>query len=67
MYPQEKNFNELTLFILYTECLTLSHKEELTWYYIDPDSQKQGPFSSIDMDVWNMEKYFDPDLKIAWK
>lgn len=37
------------------------------WYYEDPQHKIQGPFSSVDMDVWNLDQYFPPNLQISWK
>ena len=37
------------------------------WFYEDPQKKIQGPFSSVDMDVWNLDQYFPPILQISWK
>lgn len=36
------------------------------WFYVNQKSKINGPFSSLDMDIWNMSGYFATDLKVSW-
>lgn len=42
-----------------------SEPEERVWYYRDPKSQVQGPFSWVDMYHWNLVGYFPVNLPVA--
>jgi PERQ amino acid-rich with GYF domain-containing protein len=34
------------------------------WYYIDPNGAMQGPFDDMQMQQWNENGYFTPDLRM---
>lgn len=36
------------------------------WFYIDDSNDVQGPFSTIEMDVWYSKGYFDDRTEIAF-
>lgn len=38
----------------------------LQWIYLDPDGQKQGPFSSSQMATWFSAGYFPKSLPVTW-
>jgi hypothetical protein len=42
-----------------------SEPEERVWFYRDPKSQVQGPFSWVDMYHWNLVGYFPVTLPVA--
>lgn len=42
------------------------HLGSLIWYYVDPQGQKQGPFSTASLKRWSDAEYFPPDFKV-WK
>merc|ERR1712039_719431 len=36
------------------------------WQYVDPKGNIQGPFTLLEMQLWNSMGYFRPDLKMRW-
>ncbi|KAJ9671260.1 hypothetical protein PVL29_027309 [Vitis rotundifolia] len=42
------------------------HLGSLIWYYLDPQGQTQGPFSTASLKRWSDAEYFPPDFKV-WK
>lgn len=40
--------------------------KSLVWYYLDPQGQQQGPFSTSSLKRWSDAEYFPPDFKV-WK
>lgn len=66
IYPPNKDYNTIHLFSLFIQKLGVCDLNELVWYYKDPQGDIQGPFSSIDMDCWNLDKYFPYQLPIAF-
>ena len=40
--------------------------EQDVWFYKDPLGMVQGPFKSLNMDLWNLDGYFNPMLMISW-
>lgn len=41
-------------------------EDENCWFYVDPNSEIQGPFSSIDMDTWYLQDYFNTELLVCF-
>jgi hypothetical protein len=35
------------------------------WYYIDKQKKSQGPFRSLQMDIWYLDQHFEPTLQIS--
>lgn len=42
------------------------HPESMIWYYVDPQGEKQGPFSMSSLKRWSDCDYFPPDFTV-WK
>ena len=55
-----------SFFVIFTSKLLIQNISDKIWYYRDPQGKIQGPFSSIEMDIWNNDLYFPNDLPIAW-
>lgn len=43
----------------------LENPHEKEWVYLDEDGDLQGPFSTLDMDQWYNNGYFDLDLLVG--
>lgn len=66
IYPSNKEYNTINLFSLFVQKLGTCGLNYAVWYYKDPQGDTQGPFSSIDMDCWNLDKYFPLHLPVAF-
>ena len=47
-YPNVLN----SIFCIFTKNITLFDVKKKIWYYKDPQSNSQGPFNSLEMDIW---------------
>lgn len=66
MYPMNQDHTSINLFSIFTNKIPNGDINEPVWSYKDPQGDTQGPFSSINMDCWNLDKYFPLHLPIAW-
>ena len=53
-------------FAIFTQKLLVQKISDRIWYYRDPRGIVQGPFSSVEMDLWNSDNYFPDHLPISW-
>lgn len=66
IYPPNKDHSTINLFSIFSKQIPKADINEPVWFYKDPQGETQGPFSSINMDCWNLDKYFPLHLPIAW-
>lgn len=66
LFPLGQDHTNINLFSIFMQKIPNADNSEPVWYYKDPQGDTQGPFSSINMDCWNMDKYFPLHLPIAW-
>ena len=66
IYPPNQDHTTINLFSIFTKKIPNGDINEVVWFYKDPQGDTQGPFSSINMDCWNLDKYFPLHLPIAW-
>lgn len=66
LYAPNKEHSTINLFSIFTKQFPKGDINEPVWFYKDPQGETQGPFSSINMDCWNLDKYFPLHLPIAW-
>lgn len=58
-------YNKIMMFNIFHSLFNLDQSMQV-WFYKDPMGNVQGAFSSLEMDLWNLDGYFKPKLEISW-
>ena len=65
LFSDMEAYSDIRMFSIFQSKFQLEQEKD-TWYYKDPLGMIQGPFKSLNMDLWNLDGYFNPMLMISW-